>query len=213
MGPSKQRFSVHKGLICHRSKFFNAAFNSSFSEALNGIVELTEEEPEIFDIAHSWLYTNELTWSEGGKDVPCSCMQLTDLFVLADKLDMPLLCNKAIDTLKSKFLKAACTPRVTLIDIAYTKTPENSPLRKFFVAMKTFNAKDWASAVTNNREEYLKYPEFLFDVSLALQKKITMSASIAEAPFLKDNSFHQDADGEKDCSRTVVPPTSNNQAN
>ena len=209
MGPSKQRFGVHKGIICHKSKFFNAAFNSSFSEAVNGIVELVEEEPEIFDIAHSWLYTNELTRSEGGEDVPCLKIQLADLFVLADKLDMPLLCNKAIDVLKSTFLETNVVPGVPLIEIAYTKTPKNSPLRKLFVATITFSPRSWANLATKRRETYLEYPEFLFDVSVALQKQITQRpASIADAPFLKDNSFHQRAEGEKDCSGTVVPPSS-----
>lgn len=214
VGPSKQRFSVHKGLICHKSKFFSAAFNSSFSEAVNGIVELVEEEPEIFDIAHAWLYTNELTWSEGGKDVPCLVRQLSDLFVLADKLDMPLLCNKAIDGLKSKFLETEYMPSVTLINTAYTKTPESSPLRKLYVAVMTFDDRQWLVRATKHREGFLKYPEFLIDIAGALQKQITRRpTSLANAPFLKDCSFHQHAEGEKDCSGKVVPPTSNDQAN
>ena len=145
-----------------------------------------------------------LTRSEGGKDVPCYSKQLAELFVLGDKLDMPLLCNKAIDNLKSYFLEVYRTPGVTLIDIAYTKTPENSPLRKLFVATITFNPGQWAQLAAEHREEYLKYPEFLFDISVALQKQITQKRRFAEAPFFKDNSFHQDVEGEKDCSGTVT---------
>lgn len=201
MGPSKQRFGVHKGLICAKSRFFNAAFNGSFSESLNGVVELVEEDPDIFDIMHVWFYTNELTRSEGGKDVPCSNLQLAELFVLADKLDMPTLCNKTIDGLKSTFLKNK-VPGVALIAIAYTKTPENSPLRKLFVAAMTFISKHWLQFATNYRE----YPDFVFDISLALQKQIPpVPASLADAPFLKDCSFHQHAEGEKDCSGVLVP--------
>lgn len=205
VGPSKQRFGVHKGLICAKSKFFYAAFNGSFSEAGLGIVELVEEDPGIFDIAHVWLYTNELTRSEGGKDVPCSYVQLTDLFVLADKLDMPSLCNKAIDVLKSNLLEDKCVPSPGVIGIAYTKTPENSPLRKLFVAAITCRSTNWLIYAPKNREKYLKYPEFLFDASLALQKQITQSQGFADAPFWIECSFHQHAEGEKDCSEAVVP--------
>ena len=167
-------------------------------------MELVEEEPDIFDIAHAWLYTSELTWSKDGEDVPCNYIQLADLFVLADKVDMPSLCNKAIDGLKSIILEGKSVPGATLVNIAYTKTPENSPLRKHCVAAITFRSKNWCAKASKDREKYLAYPEFLFDVSLALQKQITqMPASIADAPFLKDNSFHQPAEDERDQAELV----------
>ena len=213
VGRSKQRFSVHKGLVCHRSKFFDAAFNGSFSEASTGIVTLTEEDPEIFDIVHTWLYTNQLTQSKDGQDVECSFEQCRDVFVLADRLVMPLLCNMAIDWLKDFYLHEDVLPSAAVIIGTYAITPENSVIRKLLVALITFAPTNWRHFSLVRRKEYVKCPDFLLDVSIALEKQIThRPAKVKDAPFFKEPcSFHHHAEGEKDCSGKIVPRSGETQ--
>lgn len=102
-------------------------------------MELAEEDPEIFDIAHAWLYTTKLTQSKDGEDIGCWPGQLGDLFNLADRLGMPSLCNNAIDDLRSCFWKSRSVPSSNIITNAYANTLENSVLRKLFVGMMTCN--------------------------------------------------------------------------
>ena len=98
---------------------------------------LTEEDPDLFDIVHTWLYTNQLTQSKDGQDIVCSYSQIWDLFVLADKLDMPSLCNMAIDILKDAFLQTKRIPRTSIVIKTYAITSEFSNLRKLLVAIIT----------------------------------------------------------------------------
>ena len=89
----------------------------------------------------------------------------------------------------------------------YAITPQNSVLRNLFVAIVAFVPQTWRSLGLEDREFLVQCPDFLFDVSMALKKRITNGpASIKDAPFLKDPClFHQHAEGEKDCSGKIVP--------
>ena len=84
---------------CKQSKFFEAAFNGSFAEASNGIVNLPEELPRTFEIVHTWLYTGELTRAIGTEDVECTPNHNIELYVFGDKYTMPKLWTKAMDQL------------------------------------------------------------------------------------------------------------------
>ena len=170
---------------------------------------LTEEDPEVFDIVHTWLYTHQLTQSNNGRDLVCSFSQLADVFVLADKLEMLPLCNMAIDKLKRK----ERLPSANIIIKTYATTPPNSVIRKLFVALITFSPENWRYYALVRRKEFVKCPDFLFDVSMALEKQITQRpARVKDALFLKEPcSFHQHAEGEHDCLGAIVPRSGETQ--
>ena len=174
---------------------------------------LTEEDPNLFDIVHTWLYTKQLTQSKDGQDVECSSVQLRNIFALADRLVMPLLCNMAIDGLKNFYLHNTKVPSTATIIETYATTPEHSVLRKLLVATITFAPHNWQYRALKRRKEFVKCPDFLFDVAMALEKQIThRPASVKDAPVLKDPcSFHQHAEGEKDCSGKIVPRSGKTQ--
>src|ERR1700743_293994 len=65
VGPEEKLFVVHQDLICHFSKYFNAAFNGSFAEATSKEINLPDVEVQIFEIFVGWLYMQKLdvkTW-------------------------------------------------------------------------------------------------------------------------------------------------------
>lgn len=64
VGPSEHEFHVHKGLICHHSEYFRAAFKGGFQES-NGVVKLDKNEIAVFQGFFDWLYTGKVTY--GGK--------------------------------------------------------------------------------------------------------------------------------------------------
>lgn len=47
--------------MCQVSRFFDAAFNGSFSEASSRIVELHDEDQDTFELVYKWCYTKDNT--------------------------------------------------------------------------------------------------------------------------------------------------------
>lgn len=61
VGPGKPRvFGMHKALLCHHSLYFKAALTGNFKEAADAVIELDEEDPEVFSWFNDWLYTGTL---------------------------------------------------------------------------------------------------------------------------------------------------------
>ena len=98
VGPQKKVFGVHKGLICHHSAYFKGALQGEFKEAIDGVVVLADDKPEIFSYFYSWLYTGEIKRT-GGTLRYSLFEDLLDLYIFAQKRIIPDLQNGAIDRL------------------------------------------------------------------------------------------------------------------
>lgn len=59
VGSEKQCFHIHESLLCQASDFFKAACNSNFKEA-DGVIDLPEQNLEVFKHFIYWLYTGKL---------------------------------------------------------------------------------------------------------------------------------------------------------
>ena len=191
-------FTVHKGIICQASKFFEAALNGPFSEAVTGTVELPEESPTNFERVYTWLYTKETKSIKGEADVNCDNSQLVDLYVFGDKFSMPTLCNGIIDRIvlnyesyDNIFIKAV--PRVcrtTLVD---------SPLRKIIVATYLQYPSTSETQYDRWKETILACPEFSFDL---IKAYCTQRGGRFKSRRIPDPcQYHQHAEGEERCSK------------
>lgn len=60
----KQKFCIHKKLICKSSKFFDRAFNGGFMEATTGELDLPEDNPVIFEHFVGCLYRTNVDYSD-----------------------------------------------------------------------------------------------------------------------------------------------------
>ncbi|KAI4743409.1 hypothetical protein E4T50_06207 [Aureobasidium sp. EXF-12298] len=137
VGPNKEKYNLHKGLLCFYSDFFRAAFKGSFKEAEEGKIELPDVGTEVFEAFQVWLYSRSLRVSENhgdSSDRPpfLSFHTLAHLWVLGDKYQIPLLQNCAIDALLEK-LKEENKFSTGVVAIAYTGTMVGSPLRKLAI--------------------------------------------------------------------------------
>jgi hypothetical protein len=126
-----QPFRVHKNYICHYSPYFDAAFNGSFIEGETQVLELEDTEPKIFGIFVNWLYTQDIIDEEGR---PASCSDCINLWILADKILVPVLQNQTLGQLEvvrisssKKRFSSAIFHRV------WDNTTEDSPLRAYLV--------------------------------------------------------------------------------
>ncbi|KAF2139978.1 uncharacterized protein K452DRAFT_253689, partial [Aplosporella prunicola CBS 121167] len=137
VGESRQEFPVHRGLICHHSTFFRAAYEGGFLESTTGICHLPDEDPVIVEAFLNWLYTRRVS-TLSVKEYNNSTKLLeeyTHLFALcifADVRGVAALQNAATDAL---FELAAYTWQFPFaaVGFVYESTAPRSVIRRFVV--------------------------------------------------------------------------------
>lgn len=175
VGPQKVSFGFHKGLICSRSPFFEAAFNGSFQETATQSIHLKDDNPHHFDIVHKWFYTDLVTVAFDGKDRMPSGYECLHVYVLADKLDIPRLCDAAIKHISDSFVYHKTVPIQWVLSI-YERTGPNHRLRKWLIAVILQNYQNNIDEVTvRNPEALSNCPELLVDLLSAMKAKCVSS--------------------------------------
>lgn len=137
VGPGKDTFSLHRGLLCNASSFFQAALRGGFKEAVDQAIDLPEEDKDNFKRFQLWLYSGELFGTQES-DADITFEVLVDLYIFGEARGIPHLQNSAITAIISKGDRAEIIP-IDLIYKIYDGTPEKSLLRKLFV--------DWCAHV------------------------------------------------------------------
>ncbi|KAF3941936.1 hypothetical protein ABW19_dt0205559 [Dactylella cylindrospora] len=56
VGPSKEKFNLHRSIICSRSTFFKAACKETFREGQSREIKLPELDVEAFKLVVNWMY-------------------------------------------------------------------------------------------------------------------------------------------------------------
>ncbi|PSN63819.1 hypothetical protein BS50DRAFT_576443 [Corynespora cassiicola Philippines] len=56
VGEKQESFTVHAALLTRCSSYFDKALNGKFQEAIDGVVVLKDEDPQIFQQFVHWLY-------------------------------------------------------------------------------------------------------------------------------------------------------------
>ncbi|PVH85710.1 hypothetical protein DL98DRAFT_583302 [Cadophora sp. DSE1049] len=115
VGPNKVKFTVLENVICQASDFFSAAFNSWFQEAKHGLVYMPDDDP-----------------GTAGQRL------LYDLYILAEKLCMDDLANRAMDRIRENhentFMTSGATDRnLKHVRDIFDRTAQHSPLRDFML--------------------------------------------------------------------------------
>ncbi|PQE06578.1 BTB POZ-like protein [Rutstroemia sp. NJR-2017a BVV2] len=57
VGAEKKKFTLAKALLCHRSAYFERAFNGPFKEGIEQVLELPETSVDTFQLIVQFLYT------------------------------------------------------------------------------------------------------------------------------------------------------------
>ena len=98
-GSEKRQFSVHRGLLCHYSPYFQAALNGRFREAQTKSLEL-EDDSDLIEWFVHWLYHQRIT-PDPPHDDP-SPSRLFRLYTLAQMFLVPQLQNHVISVIHRK---------------------------------------------------------------------------------------------------------------
>ncbi|KAK3062100.1 hypothetical protein LTS18_004822 [Coniosporium uncinatum] len=107
VGKKATPFTMHKDLVSNSSLFFKAAINGNWKESEEGIVRLSEDAPETFDIYYKWLYFGKLfvefegdtTYTDGKRTSNKLLPRLTTLYQLGDKFQDHRFENAVMDAL------------------------------------------------------------------------------------------------------------------
>ncbi|MCJ1246072.1 hypothetical protein MMC30_003276 [Trapelia coarctata] len=168
VGPEKVKFGVHEGLLVRKSSFFRAALMGQFKEAVEGTVVLESDDPRVFEVFTSWLYTRKLCYTYQDILTHCNSHRLTELYVFGDRYDIPMLRNDAIDALVENWKVRSDMPFSSFRRV-YDATPPNNPLRRLLVDMVALDSKI-ASSVVPHRDSYPV--EMLLDILVVSGEKI-----------------------------------------
>ncbi|KAI4250269.1 MAG: hypothetical protein L6R42_008785 [Xanthoria sp. 1 TBL-2021] len=184
VGSDRLPFYVHQNLLCEHSPFFAAALNGPFKESA-GSIQFTEDNVEAFERLIQWLYKRDFKTSPiGNTQVTANrYRELVQLYILADKFDMPLLRNHIMtllfDTIKhpnGTFRKGSTAdyefcPRMSVVILVYNNTVKGSPIRKFMAAFVV-----WHFTLGTYEDELFwerasDFPELIRDITVNLAKR------------------------------------------
>jgi hypothetical protein len=133
VGKGAKRFTVHKDIICAKSKFFRAACSSRWQEGQEKVIRLPEARSvQAFQTYMDWTHTNELIINKAApatnKDIVNA--ELIDLYLLGDVLDDVKLRNKTLRLLATEIKESSAFPSPYRCNIVWDNTPSNSSIRK-----------------------------------------------------------------------------------
>jgi len=139
----EQRFTVHKDMICAKSKFFKAACSERWASRKEKIVRPPKGTPEQFQLYVEWVYFSQLNIDiENTGELQAVLM---DLYILGDAIDDYQLRNATIESLIANTVVDSPIDCPQLNKV-YEATTAGSPFRKFVV--------DWV--VTSARHGSIK---------------------------------------------------------
>jgi hypothetical protein len=133
----KQTFRVHKGLLSFYSGYFRAALEGSWTDSNSDVINLDIEDPLVLGRLVLWLYTNKIT----DESLMSNYTIIIDLWLFADRRDIPLLMNEMIDALHLDMADNWTMPTGRVSDIC-ENTHSGSALRRMIMwsIFRTFDA-------------------------------------------------------------------------
>lgn len=171
VGPERKPFTVHELIICASSPLFKSAMSGPWKESKEHVVNLPEDDPNIFALYSHWLYYAKIpvriegaTEAKPGQRLNEEYRELIRAYILGDKLLDIKFQNSVIDAIVETSSTIhpqdgrAYYPNIPEINIAYENTTESSKIRSLLVDM-------WVSKAVVNWFESPNLPkEFLISV-------------------------------------------------
>ncbi|RDW92789.1 BTB/POZ domain-containing protein [Aspergillus mulundensis] len=142
VGEQRKTFVVHEAALREFSPFFDKALTGEWKEARERVVQLPEEDPEVFDIFVHWVYCGKLPFSidEHTGDIDAEYMELAKAYVFGEKLLSPEFQDRVVDVVVEKsradrnhrHWMESCLG-MDVVRYVYGHTLEGTPLRKLVV--------------------------------------------------------------------------------
>ena len=157
---TKQKdFKLHQGVLKFYSGYFRGALSGQFADATDGVVDLPTEDVKVFESFVGWLYTRQLSNATGSDN---SLHDLFELWMLANRREVPMLMNATIDAIRDQWFTHSSTPSAELHNL-YANTTEKSGLRRLVVDLIA-HLSDPSKAMTSERQDESWPEQAVWDV-------------------------------------------------
>ncbi len=165
VGPQHKKYGIHQGLLCHVSAYFSGALTGNFKEAQEGVINLEDEDPKIFDRFNSWLYTGSVL-SENEELHLSSWAFLIELYIFAEKRMIPTLQDLLMNIMIH--LQEIVSSPTTIVTNYWPRFSSTSPLRAFLVSMYTtrVDLTQWLKSRQSGREFDSSESDFIVALTL-----------------------------------------------
>lgn len=129
-------FTFNKALACGVSPFFEKAFRDGSDEAAKGVFKFDYTDPEVFRDVSSYIKRGQI-FENNRRGKMGSWNHLCELWILAEKLQLPRVQNFVMEALASKANRTKLDnfTRTHALWRTYQDTNSGSPLRRMFRAI------------------------------------------------------------------------------
>ncbi|RDL36919.1 uncharacterized protein BP5553_06271 [Venustampulla echinocandica] len=128
VGTKRNKFIIHKQLICESCHFFEVAFTSSFKENLEGVMCLPEKRPEIISLFVSWLYPDRIPYHETEEHL----LNMYNLHFFAEEIGEERLMDASMDAIQDEYQNLDIPISYEMLAKVYDNTTK-SRLRLFAI--------------------------------------------------------------------------------
>ncbi|KAF7929325.1 uncharacterized protein EAE98_005244 [Botrytis deweyae] len=161
IGKEKQKFTLHKQLLCESVDYFRGAFSvGGFQESHSSCMDMPEDDPEAFELFLHWLYRGEVRRATKLTDID----QFLKLYVFSEKLCLNEVANKTMDAIQEMNYDLYTLPKCSLeqLDGVWRNTSSTSPLRKWLIHLLVYNVWDHEGSGTPEKKTFpLKTEELI----------------------------------------------------
>ncbi|KAI4627604.1 uncharacterized protein J4E87_004168 [Alternaria ethzedia] len=170
------------GIMRKRSEFFNRALSGNWSEKKDRLVELPEDDPEIFAFYINIIYTGAISSQTDNHRLPNNELQayflaIVKSYILAEKLQDKQAKNTALLTLHTVTVRLSFPerlPNAEIVDLMYKNTSKGSLGRRLMVDIWNNN---YTKTVLEKSESICK--DFFVDLAYSIYGQRQKKPSVA----------------------------------
>lgn len=136
VGETGQSFNVHESLLKHSSPFFGPALYKKWKEGGGLGISLPDDETPIVAGYLEWLYYRRINTEQAEDGQP---MWLAKAYIFGDKVQDDDFCSAVVSVMaawiQDKVDGKSFYSMRPEIDLIYSRTHKNSPIRKMLISM------------------------------------------------------------------------------
>lgn len=196
---AKRDFLIHRSVIAKRSPYIEHMLRGEWKEAQTGVVDLTDDEPDVVALYQTWLYSGRI-FSDCTMCSPEKSAQeysrLVKCYIFGDKVLDGIFKDCVIDCIISLLLGTQLFDP-SLTSLVYESTHAQHRLRRLWQDIYiTCGSPSWLD------EQYDPHPEFAIDLSRRQLSSWPGACPQGGASVLCEPCrYHEHADGT--CYRTI----------
>lgn len=193
-GVNERVFYIHKNVLGKSSAFLQKRMKTEWSGTSPRPIDLTDEDPDNFEIYLQWLYSQMIAMSQYPEDSDKDFDVFAQLYLLGEKLMDCTFQNRVLDAIIHMMEETVRYPSDDFISKIYKGTVKASPARKLMVDIWVYKARlTWN--VANTVED--AGAEFANDVIAAFIKYCDFLRRTEKGPWVNNPELYYVTAGDE----------------